>query len=303
MASAGLITPSLDEMSQVAKEMQRQSMQLPLLIGGATTSAKHTAVRIAPHYEPPVVHVLDASRCVGVVERLLNENAQEAFAAENRRKQAQLVQSFEQRDAKLVPYTEAYARRFATDWESLEPPRPEFQGYRVLRDIDLREVVPFIDWSPFFMAWELKGKYPAILDDPHVGPTARELFDDAQQRLQAILEDESLKAHAVYGFWPAASAEDDIILYTDESRTQELCRFHMLRQQWERKGQKDFRQLGPTMSPHRIRGKADYLGAFAVTAGHGAETLAARVRGSPRRCERHSGKSHRRSSGRGRWRK
>ncbi len=270
---SGLITPSLDEMVLVAKEMQRRGMNIPLLIGGATTSAKHTAVKITPQYDQPVVHVLDASRCVGVVDRLLNNDLRADFVAENRKLQQQLVKSYEQRDVKLVPYQQAWQRRFATDWQHVSIDRPAFTGYRVLKDISLAEIVPYIDWSPFFMAWELRGKYPRIFEDKVVGAAARELFADAQLILAKILREGRLKANAIYGFWPAASDQDDVVLFADEQRDRELCRFHMLRQQWERKGQTEFRSLADYVAP-LDSGRKDYVGAFAVTAGLGADELA-----------------------------
>ncbi|RMF39398.1 MAG: methionine synthase [Planctomycetota bacterium] len=271
---SGLITPSLDEMTFVAKEMQRRKMNVPLLIGGATTSAKHTAVKIAPHYDAPVVHVLDASRCVGVVEQLCNPERRQSFDAENRRLQSELVSSFQARKATLVPYAEALAKRFQTDWQSVDIPQPSFLGPKVLRDIPLEEIIPYIDWSPFFMTWELKGKYPRIFEDPAAGQQARELFDNAQQMLEQIVQNRSIRAHAVYGFWPAASQDDDVLLFTDDRRDAVLTTFHFLRQQWQRKGQKEFRSLADYIAP-RDSGRRDYLGAFVVTAGDGADELAA----------------------------
>ncbi|GIW98492.1 MAG: methionine synthase [Pirellulaceae bacterium] len=270
---SGLITPSLDEMTFVAKEMQRRGMQIPLLIGGATTSAKHTAVKIAPHYEHEVVHVLDASRCVGVVEKLCNPESRLAFAAENRRLQQQLVDSYRARRVTLVPYDEALRKRFRTDWNTVDIPTPSFTGKKVLRNIPLEQIIPFIDWSPFFMSWELKGKYPRIFDDPAVGAQARELYESAQRMLARIVDEQLIRAHAVYGFWPAASVDDDVILYADDARTTELTTFHFLRQQWQRKGQTDFRSLADYIAP-RDCGRTDYLGAFVVTAGDGADDLA-----------------------------
>ena len=269
---SGLITPSLDEMVHVAREMQRTNCRLPLLIGGATTSAKHTAVRIAPNYANPVVHVLDASRCVGVVDKLLNNDTSSAFAADNRKLQAELVRSYEQRQVTLVPYPQACARRFQTDWNTARIDKPEFLGRRALHEVPLDTLVPFIDWSPFFLTWEMKGKYPAILSDERCGAQARELFEDAQQLLQRIVTGHLLRARAVYGFWPAASEGDDVVVYSDESRAHELTRFCMLRQQWERKGQADFRSLADYIAP-RASERHDYLGAFALTAGIGADEL------------------------------
>ncbi|WP_315861433.1 methionine synthase [Stieleria tagensis] len=270
---SGLITPSLDEMTHVASEMRRNKMTMPLLIGGATTSAKHTAVKISPNYEGPVLHVLDASRSVNVVERLLSKEHRDAFIADNQKKQKELVASFRDRKQTLIPYADAYAKRFETDWATVQIDTPSFTGTRVLKNIPLQEIRPYIDWSPFFMTWELKGKYPKIFNDKVVGPQAKELFDDANQLLDEIIANGSLTANAVYGFWPAASVGDDVVLYTDESRSKELTRFHFLRQQWERKGQKDYRSLADYIAP-ADSGRQDYIGGFAVTAGVGAEKLA-----------------------------
>jgi 5-methyltetrahydrofolate--homocysteine methyltransferase len=270
---SGLITPSLDEMTHVAKEMERLEMKLPLMIGGATTSAKHTAVKIAPHYSHPVVHVVDASRSVGVVEQLVNPEARSTFAANNRQLQSELVASYQARQVKLVPYAEALTKRFATDWSSIQIDTPQFLGNRTIPSQSIESLIPFIDWSPFFMAWELKGKYPKIFEDPVVGKEAKELHHNAMELLKACARDGSLKAKAVYGFWPAASEGDDIVVYTDEQRHQEKARFHCLRQQWERKGQNDFRSLADYIAP-KDSGRKDYLGAFVVTAGFGADEMA-----------------------------
>ena len=271
---SGLITPSLDEMVHVAKEMERLDFRLPLLIGGATTSAKHTAVRIAPRYSEPTIHVLDASRCVGVVDRLQSDDLRGDLVTDNKELQRQLVDSYQKRQAKLVPYADACAKPFATDWSTVQIDKPEFLGTRVLTEFPLAEIRNYIDWSPFFMAWELKGKYPKILDDETYGEPARELFDNATTLLDRIVNEQLLKANAVHGFWPAASDGDEVILYTDETRSTEKARFHMLRQQWERKGQKDFRSLADYIAPVSS-GREDYLGAFAVTTGIGAAELAA----------------------------
>jgi 5-methyltetrahydrofolate--homocysteine methyltransferase len=268
-----LITPSLDEMTHVAKEMERLEMKLPLMIGGATTSAKHTAVKIAPHYSHPVVHVVDASRSVGVVEQLVNPEARATFAANNRQLQSELVASYQARQVKLVPYAEALAKRFATDWSSVQIDTPQFLGNRTIPCQSIESLIPFIDWSPFFMAWELKGKYPKIFEDPVVGKEAKELHHHAMEMLMSCARDGSLKAKAVYGFWPAASEGDDIVVFTDDQRHQEKVRFHCLRQQWERKGQNDFRSLADYIAP-KDSGRKDYLGAFVVTAGIGADEMA-----------------------------
>jgi 5-methyltetrahydrofolate--homocysteine methyltransferase len=270
---SGLITPSLDEMMHVAREMERQQMKLPLLIGGATTSAKHTAVKIAPGYSQPTIHVVDASRSVGVVEKLLSKQQRGTFEEQNRQLQRDLVESYNKRQqVTLVPYQEAVARRFQTDWSTVDIPRPEFLGQRVIDNLPLEKLTPFIDWSPFFQAWEMRGKYPKIFDDEHVGREAKKLFDDAQALLAEFVEHKRLTAKGVYGFWPANSLGDDIVLYSDESRCQELTRFHTLRQQWERRGTKAFYALADFIAPTES-GRGDYLGAFAVTSGLGVDAL------------------------------
>ncbi len=268
---SGLITPSLDEMVHVAREMKRRGFSVPLLIGGATTSAKHTAVRIAPQYDPPTVHVLDASRCVGVVDRLLSDNLRQAFMAENANLQRQLAASFQQHQHKLAPLAEARARKFQTDWKSVRIDTPAFTGIKVLGDFPLSELAPYIDWSPFFLTYEMKGKYPRIFDDPAVGPAARELFDEAQRMLAWIVREKRLTASGVYGFWPAWSDGDDIQIGPARLAGPTL---HTLRQQWERQGQKDFRALADYIAP-ADSGRQDYIGAFAVTAGIGVDKLCA----------------------------
>jgi 5-methyltetrahydrofolate--homocysteine methyltransferase len=273
---SGLITPSLDEMVHVAREMEREGFQMPLLIGGATTSAKHTAVKIAPAYHETVIHVKDASRSVGIVERLTRPDEKRKLDTENRHNQTKERESFSRRrQRKLVSYTEACKRRFQIDWQKAPIAKPSFLGVRVLRDFPLTEIVPYIDWSPFFMAWEMSGKYPHILSDAKVGSEARKLFDDANRVMQRILADKSLSANAAYGFWPANSSGDDIVVFADEARQRELLRLPMLRQQWEREGQTSFRSLADYLAP-LDSGRIDYLGAFAVTAGLGAENLVAR---------------------------
>ncbi|MDZ4820425.1 MAG: methionine synthase [Planctomycetota bacterium] len=284
---SGLITPSLDEMVHVAREMQRQGIELPLLIGGATTSAKHTAVKIAPAYSQPTVHVLDASRSAGVVDSLLNPQLNENFTTENRASQQQLVEAYARRQqATLVTYREAVRAKYQTDWDTVDIPTPAFLGRRVLENVPLEEIVPLIDWSPFFMTWELTGKYPKILTDPVVGEAATKLYDDARRLLDEIVKKRLLTARGVYGFWPANSVGDDIVLYQpatvggdtladhlhrrDEST--ELTRFHTLRQQWQRKGQDHYRALADYIAPLES-GRHDYLGAFAVTAGLGVDDL------------------------------
>ncbi len=272
---SGLITPSLDEMVHVAKELKRNGFDLPLLIGGATTSVKHTAVKIAPAYDRPVVHVKDASRCVGVVDRLNRPETRDTIDRENRETQDRERAAFarRQQNRKLVPYAEALSRRFATDWTTSPIERPAFLGTRVLKDYPLAGLVPYIDWSPFFNAWELAGKYPKILTDPVVGEQATRLYDEARLLLDRVIARGEISAQAVYGFFPVNSDGDDILVYTDESRTAERTRFHTLRQQWERVGQTDFRSLADYLAPVDS-GRVDFLGAFALSAGFGAEELA-----------------------------
>ncbi|HEV8002646.1 MAG TPA: vitamin B12 dependent-methionine synthase activation domain-containing protein, partial [Planctomycetaceae bacterium] len=272
---SGLITPSLDEMVHVAREMQRRGMTIPLLIGGATTSAKHTAVRIAPAYSQPVVHAVDASVSVPVVENLLDTDKRDDFIKKNTLDQERDRTLFAERQQKtLVPYADALARRFATDWATVRIDEPAFLGLRFRDPQPLEELVPYIDWSPFFQTWELRGKYPSIFDDPNCGAEAKRLFDDAQRLLTRIVAERLLTARGVYGFWPANSVGDDILVYADPSRSKILARFPMLRQQWERKGQADFRSLADYIAP-LDSGRLDYIGAFAVTAGIGCDALAA----------------------------
>ena len=274
---SGLITPSLDEMVHVAKEMERQAFKVPLLIGGATTSAKHTAIKIAPAYSGPVVHVKDASRSVGVVDKVnRKEEERAAYVAVLRESQEKERHSFtKRRERKLAPYADALRRRFPTDWAAVDIPRPESLGRRVLEDVPLAKLVPYIDWSPFFSTWELKGKYPKIFDDEYVGSEARDLFDKAEAMLDDLVANRELTARAVYGLYPANSVGDDIIVYDDENRSSEVARFYTLRQQWERQGLEHFRSLADYIAPLES-GRLDYLGAFAVTAGIGIDPIVAR---------------------------
>jgi 5-methyltetrahydrofolate--homocysteine methyltransferase len=278
---SGLITPSLEEMITVARTMQEQGLNTPLLVGGATTSAKHTAVKIAPAYNQSVVHVGDASLSVGVVEALLDHDRKPDFVRKNADLQERAREAFGRRQqATLVPYADALARRFAVDWDNYSPPKPEFIGTRVIKDLPLEKLVPYIDWSPFFASWQLIGKYPRIFDDKKIGDEAKKLFADAEAELRQLLSEHRLQARGVYGFWPANSDGDDVVLWTDESRTKELMRFPMLRQQWKRRGQEDFRSLADYVAPTQngsagpVASAGDYVGAFAVTAGHGCDELA-----------------------------
>ncbi len=273
---SGLITPSLDEMQHVAREMQREGFTLPLLIGGATTSRVHTAVKIAPNYEPPVVHVLDASRAVPVVGALVNPETRANFALKNQSEQNRDREIYEaNREQKtMLRLEQARSNRTPIEWAATEIARPEFIGVRLLKNYPIEQVVPFIDWSPFFHTWELKGVFPRILDDPAAGSQARKLYDDAQRLLERIVSRRSLKANAVYGFWPANSLGDDIEVYSDEERSRVLTVFHTLRQQSEKRAGQFNQALSDFIAPKEC-GRIDYLGGFAVTSGIGLEELCA----------------------------
>jgi 5-methyltetrahydrofolate--homocysteine methyltransferase len=273
---SGLITPSLDEMVHVAKEMTREGFAVPLLIGGATTSKAHTAVKIAPSYEPGVVHVLDASRAVGVVGSLVSEAQKEGFVRQVRTDYERVRQSHQDRGAKpLLPLIQARANRFLSDWAKTDIPTPARFGIQTISDQPLVELIPYIDWSPFFHTWELKGRYPAILDDSTVGSKAKELYDDARGLLEEIVQKRQLQAKGVYGFFSAASVGDDIELYQDGSRKTLLMTIHHLRQQSEKPTGQPNLSLADYVVP-KDSGREDYIGAFAVTAGIGLEELCKR---------------------------
>jgi 5-methyltetrahydrofolate--homocysteine methyltransferase len=321
---SGLITPSLDEMVHVAQEMEREGYDLPLLIGGATTSRAHTAVKIAPHYHENTVHVLDASRAVGVVSNLLNAELREKFASETRIDYERLRQEHagKTRDKKMLSLEAARANAPVFDWERYAPPTPALIGVRVYatnlgragcqpavagslpatsedangreprdgsrqaaersrlaacapQQITLETLADYIDWSPFFHAWELRGRYPAIFDDPVIGKQARELFDDAQELLKRIRSEKLLVARGAFGFWPANSIGDDVELYTDESREKPFGKFHFLRQQIQKPAGQFNHCLADFIAP-KSSGQADFIGGFAVTAGLGADELAKR---------------------------
>ncbi len=270
---SGLITPSLDEMVNVAREMSRQGFSIPLLIGGATTSQMHTAVKIDPQYAGPVVYVKDASRAVGVAQNLIGLDSRDGFVA---RTKADYVQKREQhanrrnREA-LIPLAQVRANRPTLDWGGYHPTRPGFLGARAFDDYPLAELAERIDWTPFFQAWELRGRYPAILDDPEQGEQARRLFADARAMLDKILTERWLTARAVIGFFAAnRTGEDDIALYPDDSRDRVLMTLHHLRQQGPKPAGKPHHCLADWIAP-RETGVADYLGAFAVTAGIGID--------------------------------
>jgi 5-methyltetrahydrofolate--homocysteine methyltransferase len=271
---SGLITPSLDEMVNVATEMERRGMDIPLLIGGATTSRQHTAVKIAPAYSDSVTHVLDASRAVGVVSRLLDAAERPGFERQTREEQERLREQYAtRRERPIHPYREALARRPDLEWRAEDVPTPAFTGRRVLEDVPLAEIVPYVDWTFFFHAWELRGKFPAVLDDPRHGPAARELYANATAMLDRLVAAGRLRASGVYGFWPANADGDDIVVFADESRSEVAARFPMLRQQRVKADDKPQYALSDFVAPLES-GLADHIGAFAVTAGIGADEIA-----------------------------
>ncbi|MEQ5857468.1 methionine synthase [Halomonas sp. EF61] len=274
---SGLITPSLDEMVHVAKEMQRQGFELPLLIGGATTSKAHTAVKIEPQYEQPVIYVTDASRAVGVAGKLLSPGLKEAYVNEIRDEYVKVRERNAKRRPKAadLSYADARARKPALDWQGYTPPAPTFTGLKVFEDYDLNELVDRIDWTPFFMSWELVGKYPKILDDKVVGEAARQLFDEAQVMLRKLIDERLIQARGVIGLWPANSVDDDVIeVYSDETRGEVIERLHHIRQQTTKNREGVCYSLADFIAP-KDSGKPDWIGGFAVTAGHGVEELSA----------------------------
>ncbi|MDE0885082.1 MAG: methionine synthase [Myxococcota bacterium] len=271
---SGLITPSLEEMTSVASEMERRGMKLPLLIGGATTSRQHTAVKIAPVYSESVVHVKDASRAVNTVSELLDADRKKELDNRNRIEQEKLRALHAGRMKKpLLSLGQAVANSTPIDWKEEDISQPSSIGRRVLAPIDLRELSQFIDWTFFFSAWELKGRFPAIFDDPKVGSQARSLYDDGVKLLGEMIDREEIEARAVYGLWPANSEGEDIVLYQDELRQAEAARFPMLRQQAPSRAGVPSRSLADFVAP-RSSGLADHVGAFAITAGLGADALA-----------------------------
>jgi 5-methyltetrahydrofolate--homocysteine methyltransferase len=273
---SGLITPSLDEMVHVAGEMNRRGLNLPLLIGGATTSKRHTGVKIAPAYKHETIHVIDASRAVPVVGALMKPDTRKALDTQNRKDQEEIRQQFESRvGTQLLTYEEAVRHRLHTEWDDHHIAVPEFTGRRVLKEFPLQELVPFIDWSPFFHTWEIRGRYPDLLSDPTRGPAARELFANAQELLKEIVDRKLFMANGVYGFFPANSDGDDIVVFGDILRTQEVTRLHTLRQQKDNQRGKPQLALADFIAP-RESGRVDYIGAFAVTTGHGCQDLAER---------------------------
>ena len=274
---SGLITPSLDEMVHVAREMERQGFKLPLLIGGATTSRAHTAIKIAPHYSEPVVHVLDASRAVPVTTSLLSEEAKPIFVAQHRADYEAVRKAHTAPRLKAVALDAARARRTPIEWRAEDLPAPDFTGARVLHNFPLATLREFIDWSPFFHTWGLKGVYPRILDHETQGAQARQLFTEANALLDTIIGKNLLTAHGVYGLFPANAVGDDVELYTGGSREEVLERFHFLRQQVHKEGNEPCRSLADFIAP-KDTGLPDHIGAFAVTTGIGLKELCDRFR-------------------------
>ena len=277
---SGLITPSLDEMVHVASEMEREGFSIPLLIGGATTSRVHTAVKIHPAYHRgQAVYVTDASRAVGVVSTLLSDETNDNYTADLKAEYEKVAAAHARSEAdKLrLPIDKARANAVKLDWEGYTPPKPTFTGTRTFQTYDLGELAQYIDWTPFFQTWEMKGRYPAILEDEKQGEAARSLWEDAQAMLKRIIDERWFQAKAVIGFWPANSVGDDIRLYTGESRAEVLSTFHGLRQQLSKRDGRPNTCLADFVAPHGV--KPDYLGAFVVTAGIGEDRIADKLKG------------------------
>ncbi|HTU60866.1 MAG TPA: vitamin B12 dependent-methionine synthase activation domain-containing protein, partial [Polyangiales bacterium] len=274
---SGLITPSLDEMTHVAREMERQGFKLPLLIGGATTSKAHTAVKIAPHYSQPVVHVLDASRAVPVTTSLLSEEGKPAFVAQHQAEYEKLRKLHSGPRHKLMPLTEARANRSPITWRAEDIAQPSFTGVRVLEDFPIAELREYIDWTPFFHTWELKGVFPRILEHEKYGEQARQIYAEGNALLDKIIAGKLLTARGVYGLFPANAVGDDVVLYADSGRSQELTRFYFLRQQQAKEKGSPNRSLADFVAPVES-GLRDHLGAFAVTTGIGLKELCDKFR-------------------------
>jgi 5-methyltetrahydrofolate--homocysteine methyltransferase len=273
---SGLITPSLDRMVEVAGEMARNGLKLPLLIGGATTSKKHTALRIAPEYEHGVIHVDDASKAVGVVSRLLSGDLRGALLAEVAREQSDIRGAGDRTKPRpTLPLAQARGNRFATDWSGYRPPRPNMPGLQVFDHVDIGELTPYIDWTPFFWTWELKGSYPAILEDELRGEAARELHGKAKEMLARIVGERWFRPRAVIGLWPANSDGDDIVVWADAQRSRAAARFCMLRQQAVKSGDRANYCLADFVAPD---GTEDWIGGFAVTAGPEVHEIASILR-------------------------
>ena len=274
---SGLITPSLDEMVHVAREMERQGFKLPLLIGGATTSRAHTAVKIAPHYSEPVVHILDASRAVPVTTSLLSDEGKSAFVEQHRADYEALRKAHSPPKLSVVSLETARKRRTPIEWRAEDLPVPAFTGVRMLDNFPLATLREFIDWSPFFHTWGLKGIYPRILEHSEHGAQARQVFSEGNALLDVIIEKKLITARGVYGFFPASAIGDDVELYTDDTREKVLERFHFLRQQSNKEGTEPCRSLADFIAPNEV-GLHDHIGAFAVTSGIGLKELCDRFK-------------------------
>ena len=271
---SGLITPSLDEMVHVAKEMERQGFKVPLLIGGATTSKIHAAVKIAPNYSEPTIHVLDASRSVAVAGSLLSKEQNEKYVHSVKQEYDNLRFMHKNRkdDKKFLKIDHARNRALRIDWKNSRITKPAFTGNKIFNDFPLEQLREVIDWTPFFQTWELKGKYPNIFDDPSNGKEAKKLFDDANKLLDEVIIGKALTAKAVIGLYPANSVGDDIELYTDDTRKETLTVLHSLRQQLQKTTEQPYLALSDFIAP-KTSGVKDYIGAFAITAGLGIEKL------------------------------
>ncbi len=274
---SGLITPSLDEMVHVAREMERQGFKQPLLIGGATTSRAHTAVKIAPHYSEPVVHIVDASRAVPATTSLLSDDGKAEFVAKHRAEYEAVRRAYNTPKQKTIALEAARVRRTPIEWRAEDLPVPEFTGVRALDDFPLATLRDYIDWTPFFHTWELKGVYPRILEDEKQGEQARQIFQEANALLDAIIEKKLLTARGVYGLFPASAVCDDVELYVDNKRGKVLDRFHFLRQQANKEGSEACRSLADFIAP-KATGLEDHVGAFAVTTGIGLKAMTDRYR-------------------------
>jgi 5-methyltetrahydrofolate--homocysteine methyltransferase len=278
---SGLITPSLDEMCHVAAEMERQGFELPLMIGGATTSRVHTAVKIHPNYRRgQAVYVTDASRAVGVAQTLMSVNMRAGYVAELRGEYARIAAAHAraQEDKTRLPLAAARANALKLDWSGAhQPPRPCFLGTKVLSDYSIKELIDYIDWTPFFATWELSGKFPGILEDEKFGAAARSLYDDARAMLEKIVDEHWFRANAVFGFWRANAEGDDICLYTDDARDKPNAVLHSLRQQLSKREGRPNTALSDFIAP-RSSGLEDYIGGFTVTAGIGEDEVAERFK-------------------------
>jgi 5-methyltetrahydrofolate--homocysteine methyltransferase len=273
---SGLITPSLDEMAHVAREMERLGFKLPLLIGGATTSRAHTAVKIAPHYSEPVVHVLDASRAVPVTSSLLSPENKPTFVAQHRAEYEDLRRIHGRSKTQLASLEAARANRTPIEWRAEDLPRPEFLGARVLEDVPLATLRPYIDWTPFFHTWELKGVYPRIFEHEKYGEQARQIFAEGNALLDRMIDERLIAARGVYGFFPANAVGDDVELYEADGKTP-LTRLHFLRQQAVKEGTEPSRCLADFVAPKET-GLLDHVGGFAVTSGIGLRELCERFK-------------------------